>query len=80
MTKRADKLASIEPRRQGWPSLLVKMAATARTDGGRGLCQLLDQEGFSSKPMMTVLVKRARPPASDPVIDDVLDALSALCA
>jgi len=62
------------------------MAAAGRTDGGMGLQHLLEAAGFAEKPSMSIIVKRPRRPGvergrpSDPDVDDVLDALRALCA
>jgi len=56
------------------------MAAAGRTDGGLGLYHLLEQAGFAQKPAMTIIVKRPRTKQLDPYVDDVLDALRALCA
>jgi hypothetical protein len=69
-----------------WPVVLVAAAAAGRTDGGAGMKHLLEEAGFAEKPAMTVIVKRPRPAPSergrivDPYVDDVLDALRALCA
>ena len=68
-----------------WPVTLVAMAAAGRTDGGVGLQSLLQEAGFAEKPAMSIIVKRTRPKAekgrlNDPYVDDVLDALRALCA
>ncbi len=69
------------PRSLGpWPTVLVQMAAAGREDGGLGLHHLLQQAGFSEKPAMTMIVKRPRARLVDPHVDDVLDALRALCA
>ena len=68
-----------------WPVALA-MAAAGREDGGVGINHLLAEAGFAEKPAMTVIVKRpARARAErgglvDPYVDDVLDALRALCA
>jgi hypothetical protein len=61
------------------------MAAAGRADGGVGLQHLLEEAGFGEKPAMSIIVKRARPTTDegrpvDPYVDDVLDALRALCA
>ena len=54
--------------------------------GGMGLQHLLQEAGFAEKPEMSIIVKRparptsARGQVSDPYVDDVLDALRALCA
>ena len=68
-----------------WPVTLVAMAAAGRSDGGIGLQHLLQEAGFAEKPAMSIIVKRARPRTDrgrvlDPYVDDVLDALRALCA
>lgn len=68
-----------------WPVTLVAMAAEGRADGGVGLQSLLQEAGFAAKPAMSIIVKRTRPRAergrvNDPYVDDVLDALRALCA
>ena len=68
-----------------WPVALA-VAAASGTDGGVGLQHLLEEAGFAEKPAMTVIVKRPRLAAgergriNDPYVDDVLDALRALCA
>ena len=81
MAKKSRTSAS-KPRPKGpWPAALVEMAAAARDDGGVGLQQALHKAGFSEKPSMTIIVKRPpRARAYDPAVDDVLDALRALCA
>jgi hypothetical protein len=61
------------------------MAAAGRTDGGVGLQHLIEEAGFAEKPAMSIIVKRPRPRTDsgelvDPYVDDVLDALRALCA
>ena len=77
---------SKNPSSGKWPVTLVAMAAEGRTDGGIGLQHLLEEAGFAEKPSMSIIVKRpARAKAergqlNDPYIDDVLDALRALCA
>jgi hypothetical protein len=68
-----------------WPVTLVAMAAEGRTDGGVGLQHLLEEAGFAEKPSMKIIVKRPRAKTErgqllDPYVDDVLDALRALCA
>lgn len=73
------KTAFLE-HQQGWSRCLVDVAAESREDGGLGLLQLLQEAGFASRPVVTFIVKRARPSTFDPLVDDVLDALSALCA
>lgn len=67
-----------------WPVVLVAMAAAGRADGGVGLQHLLEDAGFHQKPAMTIIVKKPRPRMDrgtilDPCVDDVLDALRALC-
>lgn len=72
------------PKSSGtWPVALA--AAAGRADGGAGLQQLVQDAGFADEPAMTLIVKRPRPRAEkgriiDPYVDDVLDALRALCA
>lgn len=68
-----------------WPVVLVAAAAAGRTDGGLELQHVLVEAGFAEKPSMKIVIKR--PPARyvggrpvDPCVDDVLDALRALCA
>jgi hypothetical protein len=68
-----------------WPVTLVAMAAAGRSDGGVGLQSLLQEAGFAQKPAMSIIVKRSRPRMDrgrivDPYVDDVLDALRAMCA
>jgi hypothetical protein len=78
-----------------WPTVLVAMAAEGREDGGVGLQDLLAEAGFAEKPAMSIIVKRPPRPRLlgrgssgrgrereivDPCVDDVLDALRALCA
>jgi hypothetical protein len=65
-------------RRGPWPADLVDVAAASRSDGGQGLHQVLEEAGYSTPPSMTIIIKRTR--ARDPQVDDVLDALRALCA
>lgn len=84
MSKRPPQPSS-EKSSGTWPVALVSMAAAGRTDGGVGLQSLLQEAGFAEKPAMSIIVKRARPKAekgrlNDPYVDDVLDALRALCA
>ena len=65
-----------------WPVELAVSAAAGQTDGGLGLQHLIEEAGFAKKPEMTIIVKRPRVAAriNDPYVDDVLDALRALCA
>lgn len=68
-----------------WPVVLVTAAAAGQTDGGAGLQHLLEEAGFAEKPAMSIIIKRPRPRLErgrpvDPYVDDVLDALRALCA
>lgn len=63
-----------------WLTVLVSMAAAGRTDGGVGLHHLLADAGFTKEPAMTIIVKRPGAKALDPYVDDVLEALRALCA
>jgi hypothetical protein len=56
----------------------VEVAAAARADGGQGLQQVLEEAGYSTPPSMSIIIKRTR--VRDPQVDDVLDALRALCA
>jgi hypothetical protein len=84
MSKRPRQPSS-EKSSGTWPVTLVSMAAVGRTDGGVGLQSLLQDAGFAEKPAMSIIVKRTRPTAekgrlNDPYVDDVLDALRALCA
>lgn len=81
MTKKTCKSAMEEPPPGPWPAVLVEMAAAGRDDGGVGLHHLARQAGFAQKPAMTIIIKRPpRGRAVDPQVDDVLDALRALCA
>jgi len=80
MAKKTCKSAAKTLPRGPWPTVLVEMAAAGREDGGVGLHHLLRQAGFSEKPAMTIIVKRPRARLVDPHVDDVLDALRALCA
>lgn len=80
MAKKTCKSAAKKLPRGPWPTVLVEMAAAGREDGGLGLHHLLRQAGFSEKPAMTIIVKRPRTRLVDPHVDDVLDALRALCA
>lgn len=85
MSKRPRQQHHEEKSSGTWPVTLVAMAAAGRTDGGVGLQSLLQEAGFAEKPSMSIIVKRARPKAekgrvNDPYVDDVLDALRALCA
>lgn len=83
MAKRKRKSTRAKPQSGSWPIDLVAMAAAGRGDGGVGLQQLLQDAGFAEKPAMSIVVKRpARPRTErvDPYVDDVLDALRALCA
>ncbi len=83
MSKR-PRQPSTEKSSGTWPVTLVSMAAAGRTDGGVGLQSLLQEAGFAEKPAMSIIVKRSRPRAeksiNDPYVDDVLDALRAMCA
>ena len=85
MSKRTRQAASPKNKPQGpWPVVLVAMAAAGRTDGGVGLQHLLQDAGFAQKPAMSIIVKKPRPRMDrgaflDPMVDDVLDALRALC-
>jgi len=77
--------SSKHPSSGKWPVTLVAMAAEGRTDGGIGLQHLLEEAGFAEKPSMSIIIKRPqrakeRGQIHDPYIDDVLDALRALCA
>ena len=86
MPKRTRKPAPTEKSSGTWPVSLVAMAAAGRTDGGVGLQHLLEEAGFAEKPAMSIIVKRPPRAAAergrvvDPYVDDVLDALRALCA
>jgi hypothetical protein len=86
-TKMEPALTQNARRASGtWPVALAATAAAGQTDGGERLYHLLEEAGFAKKPEMTVIVKRPRPARSergriiDPYVDDVLDALRALCA
>jgi len=78
--KKTCKSARTKPPRGSWPTVLVEMAAANRDDGGLGLHHLLEEAGFAQKPAMTIIVKRPRAQLVDPHVDDVLEALRALCA
>lgn len=85
MAKKARKATRSEKPSGSWPVVLVAAAAAGRTDGGVGLQHLLEEAGFAEKPAMSIIVKRPRPRLDrgrpvDPYVDDVLDALRALCA
>lgn len=86
MAKKARKATRSDTPSGSWPVVLVAMAAAGRTDGGVGLQHLLEEAGFAEKPAMSIIVKRPRRPTLergrpvDPYVDDVLDALRALCA
>ena len=85
MSKRTRRPAPSETPSGTWPVSLVAMAAAGRADNGVGLQHLLEEAGFAEKPAMSIIVKRPRPRAesgqlNDPYVDDVLDALRALCA
>jgi hypothetical protein len=85
MAKKAAPAKRFEKRSGSWPIDLVTAAAAGRTDGGLGLQHLLEEAGFGKKPAMSIIVKRAsrrtdRGRPVDPAVDDVLDALRALCA
>jgi hypothetical protein len=85
MSKRTRKAAPRQTKSGTWPVSLVAMAAAGRADGGVGLQHLLEEAGFAEKPAMSIIVKRPRPRTDlgqlvDPYVDDVLDALRALCA
>lgn len=78
------KTPGIKTAQAPWPAELVAMAAAGRTDGGIGLQSLLEDAGFAEKPAMSIIVKKPRPRMDrgaflDPCVDDVLDALRALC-
>ena len=84
MSKRPRSSSRIKKPQGPWPVLLVAMAAAGRGDGGIGLQHLLEDAGFTKKPAMSIIVKKPRPPMDDgtfvdPCVDDVLDALRALC-
>lgn len=86
MSKRRRRPARSKKPSGTWPVVLVAMAAEGRSDGGVGLQHLLQEAGFAEKPAMSIIVKRPRPrsdrggPPLDPYVDDVLEALRALCA
>ncbi|MDB4936981.1 MAG: hypothetical protein JWP87_3953 [Labilithrix sp.] len=85
MPKRTRRPPPSEKPSGTWPVSLVAMAAAGRSDGGMGLQHLLEEAGFAEKPAMSIIVKRPRPRTElgelvDPYVDDVLDALRALCA
>jgi hypothetical protein len=88
MAKKARKAtppARSEKPSGSWPVVLSAAAAAGRTDGGVGLQHHLEEAGFAEKPAMSIIVKRPRPRLDrgrpvDPYVDDVLDALRALCA
>lgn len=64
-----------------WTSVLVEMAAANRDDGGAGLQQFAQRTGLTHDPHVTIIVKRPqRAKMVDPHVEDVLDALRALCA
>ena len=68
-----------------WPVTLSTAAAAGRPEGAQALHDLLQEAGFTEKPAMSIIVKRPRPRSEvgrihDPYVDDVLDALRALCA
>ena len=84
MSKRTRSSANVEKLQGPWPAVLVAMAAAGRGDGGVGLQHLLQNAGFAQKPAMSIVVKKPRPRMDrgaflDPMVDDVLDALRALC-
>jgi len=84
MSKRTRRSARIKTPHGPWPVVLVAMAAAGRADGGVGLQHLLEDAGFAKKPAMSIIVKRPRARTErggivDPLVDDVLDALRALC-
>jgi hypothetical protein len=84
MAKKARQAAPRSEKSSGsWPVVLA--AAAGRTDGGVELQHLLEEAGFAEKPAMSIIVKRPRPALErgrpvDPAVDDVLDALRAMCA
>jgi hypothetical protein len=80
MLKKTCKSSRKHLSKGPWPTVLVEMAAAGRTDGGLGLHDLLQEAGFTKEPAMTIIVKRPRARLVDPHVDDVLDALRALCA
>lgn len=84
MSKRTRSSAALQKLSGPWPAVLVAMAAAGRGDGGIGLQHLLQDAGFAQKPAMSIIVKKPRPRMDrgaflDPMVDDVLDALRALC-
>jgi len=84
MSKRPRSSARTKKPQGPWPVVLVAMAAAGRADGGVGLQHLLEDAGFAQKPAMSIIVKKPRPRMDrgaflDPCVDDVLDALRALC-
>lgn len=84
MSKRTRRSARTKTPHGPWPVVLVAMAAAGRADGGIGLQHLLQDAGFAEKPAMSIIVKRPRARTErgaiiDPLVDDVLDALRALC-
>ncbi|MDB5220170.1 MAG: hypothetical protein JWO86_8097 [Myxococcaceae bacterium] len=82
MSKRTRRSARTKTPHGPWPVVLVAMAAAGRADGGMGLQHLLQDAGFAEKPAMSIIVKRPRARTGaiiDPLVDDVLDALRALC-
>ena len=85
MTKQTRRPALSKTTSGTWPVSLVAMAAVGRDDGGVGLQQLVHDAGFAEKPSMSIIVKRPKPKTDrgavvDPWVDDVLDAIRALCA
>ncbi len=85
VTRGPHKLDKSSPASGTWPVALVTAAAAGRADGGAGLNHVLEEAGFAKKPAMSIIVKRPRTVLDkgipiDPAVDDVLDALRALCA
>jgi hypothetical protein len=83
--KTRSETRSEAPASGSWPVVLVAAAAAGQTDGGAELHQLLEDAGFAEKPHMSIVIKRPPPRMHqgkplDPSVDDVLDALRALCA